>query len=158
MTASPITLALTTNQVFGQTGLDKQFRPREDCSLIRVYAVCIQSALSGCISLRYFSMVNPQCSYFKIISIMFLNFRTDRSVQTDPRAVWSGSTLFAIPSASSWCISLRLNHFVQMLGLQQMFQVSELLGFVWYINFSVSKIFWFYCTHVILETQSLPCC
>ena len=50
--------------------------------------------------------------------------------QTAPRgAVWSGSTLFAIPSASFGCITLRKRHPVQLLGwLQQMFWASEYLG------------------------------
>ena len=42
-------------------------------------------------------------------TIMFLSFRTDSSgqtVQTQIRAVWSGSTLFAIPSASFGLITL----------------------------------------------------
>ena len=43
--------------------------------------------------------------------VMFLSFQTDRSrqtVQTQIRgAVWSGSTLFAIPSASFGCITQR---------------------------------------------------
>ena len=43
--------------------------------------------------------------------------------QTAPKgAVWSGSTLFAIPSASFGCIVLRKIHLVQLLGwLQQIF-------------------------------------
>ena len=43
--------------------------------------------------------------------------------QTAPRgAVWSGSTLFAIPSASFGCVTLRKSHIVQVLGwLQQIF-------------------------------------
>ena len=40
--------------------------------------------------------------------------------QTAPRgAVWSGSTLFAIPSASFGCITLRKRHLVQLLGWLQ---------------------------------------
>ena len=65
-------------------------------------------------------------SIVNITIVMFLSFRTDRSgqtVQTQIRgAVWSGSTLFAIPSASFGCISLRKSHLVQLLGwLQQIF-------------------------------------
>ena len=43
--------------------------------------------------------------------------------QIAPRgAVWSASTLFAIPSASFGCIILRKSHLVQLLGwLQQIF-------------------------------------
>ena len=43
--------------------------------------------------------------------------------QTAPRgSVWSGSTLFAIPSASFGCITLRKGHLAQLLGwLQQIF-------------------------------------
>ena len=50
--------------------------------------------------------------------------------QTAPReAVWSGSTLFAIPSASFGRITLRKCHLVQLLGwLQQILWVSEYLG------------------------------
>ena len=63
------------------------------------------------------------------ITVMILSFRTDRG------AVWSGSTLFAIPSASFECITLRWSHFVQILGwLQQMFRVSKFLGFLQYFQ------------------------
>ena len=43
--------------------------------------------------------------------------------QTAPRgAIWSGSTLFAIPSAFFGCITLKKSHLVQLLGwLQQIF-------------------------------------
>ena len=56
--------------------------------------------------------------------------------QTAPRgAVWSGSTLFAIPSASFGCITLRKHHLVQLLGwLQQIFWVFEYLGNLRYIS------------------------
>ena len=63
---------------------------------------------------------------------MVRSFRTDRSGQTVSDcwgAVWSGSTLFAILSASFWRITLWLINFVQILGwLQQFFRVSEFLG------------------------------
>ena len=61
---------------------------------------------------------------------MILSFRTDRSEQTvqtqirlSPRgAVWSGSTLFAILSASFGLITLWQSHVVQILEwLQQIF-------------------------------------
>ena len=67
-------------------------------------------------------------------TVIFLSFRTDSSgqtVQTQIRLlpVWSGSNLFAIPSTSFGCITLRKRHLVQLLGwLQQMFWVSEYLG------------------------------
>ena len=50
--------------------------------------------------------------------------------QTAPRgAVWSGSTLVAIPSASFGCITLRKRDLVQLLEwLQHIFGVSEYLG------------------------------
>ena len=50
--------------------------------------------------------------------------------QTAPRgAVWSGSALFAIPSASFGLITLWQSHIVQTFEwLQQMFWVSENLG------------------------------
>ena len=56
-------------------------------------------------------------------TVMILSFRTDtpgQTVQTQIRlllgAVWSGSTLFAIPSASFGCITLRKSLLVQLLG------------------------------------------
>ena len=59
--------------------------------------------------------------------------------QTAPRgAVWSGSTLFAILSASFGLITLWQSHIVQILEcLQQIFWVSEYLGnsrYVFYLN------------------------
>ena len=64
--------------------------------------------------------------------------------QTAPRgAVWSGSTLFAIPSASFGYITLRKRHLVQLLGwLQQIFWVSEHLGNLRYKK-NPTKIFLF---------------
>ena len=54
-----------------------------------------------------------------------LSFRTDRSgqtAQTQIRLLLSGSTLFAISSASFGCISVTKNHLVKLLGwLQQIF-------------------------------------
>ena len=43
------------------------------------------------------------------VTTIFLSFRTDRPGQTV-------STLFAIPSASFGCITLRTRHLVQLLG------------------------------------------
>ena len=55
---------------------------------------------------------------------------SDRQVWTG--AVWSGSTLFAILSASFGGIGLWKNNIVQILEwLQQFFQVSEFWGFLW---------------------------
>ena len=52
--------------------------------------------------------------------------------QTAPRGVWSGSTLFAIPSASFRLITVWKGHIVQILGwLQQNIWVSEYLGNLW---------------------------
>ena len=63
---------------------------------------------------------------------MILSFWTDipgQTVQTQIGAVWSGSTLFAIPSASFGLITLWQSHIVQILEwLQQIFWVSEYLG------------------------------
>ena len=54
--------------------------------------------------------------------------------QTAPRAVWSGSTLFAIPSASFGLTTLWKSHIVQILEwLQQIFRVSEYLGNLRYL-------------------------
>ena len=67
---------------------------------------------------------------------MILSFRTDmpeQTVQTQIRlllgAVWSGSTLFAIPSESFGLITLWQSHIVQILEwLQEIVWVSEYLG------------------------------
>ena len=62
------------------------------------------------------------------LPVMILSFRTDRG------AVWSGSTLFAIPSASFGLITLWYSHIVQILEwLQQIFWVSEYLGNLQYL-------------------------
>ena len=74
-------------------------------------------------------------------TVMTLSFWTDRSgqtVQTDqtaPRgAVWSGSSLFAIPFAPFWQNNLRFGLFVWILGsLHQKFLVSENLGTLRYV-------------------------
>ena len=62
----------------------------------------------------------------------FPKFQTDRSgqtVQTQIRLLLLGSTLFAMPSASFGCITLRKRHLVKILEwLQQNFWVSEYLG------------------------------
>ena len=65
---------------------------------------------------------------------MILSFQTDmpgQTVQTQIRLllVWSGSTLFAIPSALFELITLWQSHIVQILEwLQQIFWMSEYLG------------------------------
>ena len=73
-------------------------------------------------------------------TVMILSFKTDMPGQTvDPdqtaprEAVWSGSTLFAIPSASFRSINLWHSLVVQILEwLQQIFRMSEFLGFLPY--------------------------
>ena len=85
----------------------------------------------------------------KPFTVMVLSFRTDRSGQTVQsqirRAVWSGSTLFAIPSASFGCITLRKSHLVQLLGwLQQIF--------------GCPKFYDFYGTLVIIESGHEKMC
>ena len=59
-----------------------------------------------------------------LCTIIFLSFRTDRSGQTVQTqiAVWSGSTLFAIPSALK---SMFWMHYSKTAN----FQVSEILGY-----------------------------
>ena len=56
------------SQVFGQTGLSKQCRPRSNCStrssLIWVYTVCH----SVCNFWTHYSMVKPHCANFPIIT------------------------------------------------------------------------------------------
>ena len=72
-------------------------------------------------------------------TVMILSFRTDmpgQTVQNKIRllqgAVWSGSTLFAILSASFGLITLWQSHKVQILEwLKQIFWVSEYLGNLW---------------------------
>ena len=57
------------------------------------------------------------------------------SKQCRPRseAVWSGSTLFAIPSASFGCINAMLHQTFLFLGqLWQLFEVSQILEFLRY--------------------------
>ena len=69
--------------------------------------------------------------------------------QTVPRGVWSGCTLFAIPSASFGLTTVWYSHIVQILEwLQQTFWMSEYLGNLRYVEkicylldlFSVSVI------------------
>ena len=77
-----------------------------------------------------------------VVTVMILSFRIDRSeqtVQTQIRlllAVWSGSTLFAIPSAPFGHSTLWYNIFVRIKGDYLKFQVSENLGItvVWNWN------------------------
>ena len=77
-------------------------------------------------------MIEYAWPFLKAGTVMILSFRTDRSeqtVQTQIRAVWSGSTLFAIASASFGIITLCKSHIAQILEwLQQIFGVSEYLG------------------------------
>ena len=85
-------------------------------------------------------------------TVIFLSFRRDRSgqtVQTQIRgAVWSGSTMFAIPSGS---ITLRKIHLIQLLGwLQQIFRVSEFLGILRNVYDSMSPI-------ILLEHMVMNC-
>ena len=63
---------------FGQKGLGKQCRPRSECfwrsSLIRVYTVCH----SICTFWTHYSVVEPPCSNFRVITANFSgvqNFR-----------------------------------------------------------------------------------
>ena len=61
--------------------------------------------------------------------------------QCRPRSIWSGSTLFAILSASFGLITLWKSHIDQILEwLQQMFWVSEYLGNLWYTEFLPSAL------------------
>ena len=133
-------------------------------------------------------------------TVIFLRFRTDRSGQTvqtqirllleeqsdqglhcldqtAPRgAVWSGSTLFAIPPASFGWITLRKRHLVQLLGwLQQILWVSEYLFvalklcfcfWIWCTKALLCVYFWIWCTKALLSVclfldlvhQSAPVC
>ena len=81
--------------------------------------------------------------------------------QTAPRgAVWSGSTLFAIPSASFGLIILWQSHIVQIFEwLQQIFWVSKYFGNLRYFFFNSTQmhilavIIFHYC--VYKETRKL---
>ena len=78
---------------------------------------------------------------------MFLSFQTDKSgqtVQTQIRLllVWPGSTLFANPSASFECITLRKSHPVKHLGwLQQIFGCPNFKAFYGNVSVSTKIIF-----------------
>ena len=100
--------------------------------------------LSKAILMECKNLKSSDVQTIAVISVMFLNFQTDRSEQTsvDPDetapsgrrgAVWSGSTLFSIPSASFGCISLWKIHTSQILGLlQYIVRVSGFLGVLRY--------------------------
>ena len=65
----------------------------------------------------------------------------ENSAEPD-QTVWSGSTLFAYPSASFGCITLRKSHLVQLLGwLQQIFCMPKYLGNLQYVV-SIQVIMW----------------
>ena len=85
------------------------------------------------IKLSFFRLFFKYCNFPKFSDGQIWANSADPD-QTAPRgAVWSGSTLFAIPSASFGCITRRNSHLVQLLGwLQINFQVSEILGFLRY--------------------------
>ena len=63
-------------------------------------------------------------------NVMFLSFRTDSADPTG--AVWSGSTLFAIPSASFGCITLRKSHLLELLGDYSKFSCVRIIAFLQY--------------------------
>ena len=67
----------------------------------------------------------------------------DQTAPSPRGAVWSGSTLFAIPSASFGLITLWYSHIVQILEwLQQIFWVSEYLRNLRYMLQSIMKPTW----------------
>ena len=78
--------------------------------------------------------------YLLLDTVQILCIGTDRSQQTvqtkitaSEEAVWSGSTLFAIPSASFGCINAMLRQTFLFLGqLWQLFEVSQILEFLRY--------------------------
>ena len=79
---------------------------------------------------------------YKAVTVQILCFGTDRSQKTvqtkisaSEEAVWSGSTLFAIPSASFGCINAMLHQTFLFLGqLWQLFEVSQILEFLRYLK------------------------
>ena len=103
--------------------LDRHVWAKERSSLIRVYTVCH----SICIVWTHYSMKIHTCQILGLLQYIFQmsNFWTDMSEQRRG-AVWSGSTLFAIPSASFGHITPWKIHTCQILGLlQYIFQVSN---------------------------------
>ena len=95
------------SKILGPTSLDKRCRPSSwRCTQIRS----------------------------RLFTIIFLSFGTDRSGQTVQTQIrGAGSTLFAIPSPSFGCITLKGTPSCSTFRrLQQMFWVSEYLG-----NFTV---------------------
>ena len=93
-------------------------------------------------------MIGPSTMYN---TVMFLSFRTDRpgqTVQTQIRllqAVWSGSTRFAISSASFGCISLRKSRLVQLLGWpQQIFRCPKFYDFYGTMDYRVQVGSWYF--------------
>ena len=55
----------------------------------------------------------------------------DQDQTASEEAVWSGSTLFAIPSASFGCINVMLHQTFLFLGqLWKLFEVSQILEFL----------------------------
>ena len=55
----------------------------------------------------------------------------DQDQTASEEAVWSGSTLFAIPSASFGCINTMLHQTFLFLGqLWQLFELSQILEFL----------------------------
>ena len=59
----------------------------------------------------------------------------DQDQTASEEAVWSGSTLFAIVSASFGCINAMLHQTLPILGqLWQLFEVSQILEFLRYSN------------------------
>ena len=68
---------------------------------------------------------------------------SDRYAWANRGTVWSGSTLFAIPSASFWLIKLWQSHIVQILEwLQQIFlgvRIFRKFTVYTYINYYHSK-------------------
>ena len=61
--------------------------------------------------------------------------------QCRPRSFWSGSTLFAIPSACFGCNTLMVEPLCSNFrGLQQIFQVSEYLGLLRYLKEIICKV------------------
>ena len=107
-----------------------------------------------CSKIRFvFLQLNKPCNFLICFLMNYRNYPkfSDRQAwansadpdQTAPRgAVWLGSTLFAIPSASFGLNTLWLSHIVQILEwLPQIFWVSEYLGHLRYRDFSMK---WWY--------------
>ena len=112
-------------------------------SFLCPWKVCILKFLWATIVLGLgFCSVSSLCALYRNVPKFLDSHVWANSADPDQTAVWSGSTLFAIPSASFGCtsasfgcITLRKSHLVQLSGwLQQIFGCPKFYDFygMWY--------------------------